>query len=178
VASERQIAANRANSRKSAGPKSRAGKARASQNAYRHGLAARRPVDASWIVKVEILAAEIVNSTAGLVDLGRARCIASAELEVQRVRATTEATIAQIFAGGDHDDQRAALAISKNTAAALPPLEEGTEQLAEAIRRALPIVRMLDRYERRAIARRDKVITTCLESKRLDGTQIGRTNPI
>jgi len=98
VASERQIAANRANSRKSAGPKSRAGKARASQNAYRHGLAARRPVDASWIVKVEILAAEIVNSTAGLVDLGRARCIAGAELEVQRVRATTEATIAQIFA--------------------------------------------------------------------------------
>ena len=82
------------------------------------------------------------------------------------------------FCRGDHDDQRAALAISKNTAAALPPLEEGTEQLAEAIQRALPIVRMLDRYERRAIARRDKVITTCLESKRLDGTQIGRTNQI
>jgi hypothetical protein len=82
MASERQIAANRANSRKSAGPKSRAGKARARQNADRHGLAARTPVDANWIEKVEILASEIVNSTAGLVDLAQAGLIASAELEV------------------------------------------------------------------------------------------------
>ena len=178
MASERQIAANRANSRKSAGPKSRAGKARATQNAYRHGLAAPAPVDANWIEKVEILASEIVDSTAGLFDFAQACSIAHAELEVQRVRATIEAIIAQIFAGGDHDDRRAALAISKNTAAAPPPLEEGTEQLAEAVRRALPTLRALDRYARRAIARRDIVITTCLESKGLDGTQIGRTNPI
>ena len=160
MASERQIAANRANSRKSAGPKSRAGKARASQNACRHGLAARTPVDASWIEKVELLASEIVNSAAGLIDLERARWIASAELEVQRIRATITATIAQIFAGGDHDDRRPAFAISKTTAAAPPLLEEGIEQVAEAVRRALSTLRVLDRYERRAIARRDKVIKT------------------
>ena len=160
MASERQIAANRANSRKSAGPKSRAGKARASQNAYRHGCAARAPVDASWVEKVEILASEIVNSTAGLIDLGRARWIASAELEVQRVRATMTATIAQTFAGGDHEGRGAAFTSEKNAAMPMPPLEERAHQMAGAIRRALPRLRILDRYERRAIARRDNVIRT------------------
>jgi hypothetical protein len=38
MASERQIAANRRNARKSTGPRSNAGMKRASRNAYRHGL--------------------------------------------------------------------------------------------------------------------------------------------
>jgi hypothetical protein len=38
MASERQIAANRRNARKSTGPRSAAGKKRASRNAYRYGL--------------------------------------------------------------------------------------------------------------------------------------------
>ena len=38
MASERQIAANRRNARKSTGPRSGAGKKRASRNAYRYGL--------------------------------------------------------------------------------------------------------------------------------------------
>jgi hypothetical protein len=40
MASEKQIAANRINARKSCGPRTVAGKARASRNALRHGLAA------------------------------------------------------------------------------------------------------------------------------------------
>jgi hypothetical protein len=164
MTSERQRAANRANAGRSTGPKSRGGKMRASQNAYRHGLAAHTPADASWIKKVEILAAEIVDSTAGLFDFAQACSVAHAELEVQRVRATIEAIIAQSFGGGDPEDRMAALAISKKTAAALPLLEEGTEQLAGAVRRALPILRVLDRYERRAIARRDNVIKTRVET--------------
>jgi hypothetical protein len=128
-------------------------------------------------VKVEILAAEIVNSTAGLVDLGRARCIAGAELEVQRVRATTEATIAQIFAVVTTMIKGLHSRSAKTQRRHCRRWRRGPSNWP-SIQRALPIVRMLDRYERRAIARRDKVITTCLESKRLDGTQIGRTNPI
>ena len=38
MATERQIAANRRNASKSTGPRSRAGKKRARQNAYQHGL--------------------------------------------------------------------------------------------------------------------------------------------
>src|SRR5262249_20665406 len=40
MTSERKIAANRINGRRSRGPKTQAGKARASRNAFRHGLAA------------------------------------------------------------------------------------------------------------------------------------------
>ena len=41
MTSKRQIVANRRNAQKSTGPQSKAGKARARQNAYRHGLRAR-----------------------------------------------------------------------------------------------------------------------------------------
>jgi len=44
MASERQIAANRRNARKSSGPHSGAGKKRASRNAYRHGLTLSKAV--------------------------------------------------------------------------------------------------------------------------------------
>ena len=40
MATEKQIAANRANARRSCGPKTVAGKLKSSQNAYRHGLSA------------------------------------------------------------------------------------------------------------------------------------------
>lgn len=40
MASEKQIQANRANARHSSGPRTKLGKARASQNARKHGLAA------------------------------------------------------------------------------------------------------------------------------------------
>jgi hypothetical protein len=164
VASERQIAANRTNSRKSTGPKSRAGKARATQNAYRHGLAAPASVDANWFEKVEKLVSEIVDSTAGLVDLAQAGLIASAELEVQRVRATIMATISQTFAGAGREGRGAAITSSKNAAMPMPPVEEGAHQTAGAIQRALSALRILDRYERRAIARRDKVLRTFFET--------------
>jgi hypothetical protein len=38
MATEKQIAANRANAKRSTGPKTAAGRARSSRNAYRHGL--------------------------------------------------------------------------------------------------------------------------------------------
>jgi len=44
MATEKQIAANRANARKSTGPRTPEGRARSSLNAVQHGLTARRPV--------------------------------------------------------------------------------------------------------------------------------------
>jgi hypothetical protein len=160
MASERQRAANRANAKKSTGPLSQAGKARARQNAFRHGLAARAPLDANAIEDVEKLAFEIVDSTAGFIELSQARSIASAELEVQRVRATITATNSQTFTGGDHEGRGAAFTSEKNAAMPMPPLEERAHQITGAIRRALPTLRILDRYAGRAIARRDNVIRT------------------
>ena len=45
MASEKQIAANRANAKRSTGPKTAAGRARSSRNAYRHGLSLELPLN-------------------------------------------------------------------------------------------------------------------------------------
>ena len=45
MATERQIAANRANALRSTGPKTAAGKSKSSRNAYRHGLSGPMPFD-------------------------------------------------------------------------------------------------------------------------------------
>ena len=53
MATEKQVAANRANAKYSTGPKTMAGKSRSAQNAYRHGLSAARKdhvdIDASLL---------------------------------------------------------------------------------------------------------------------------------
>jgi hypothetical protein len=55
MASEKQILANRANALKSRGPCSAGGKARASRNAIRHGLAANIWKEASAVSSIEDL---------------------------------------------------------------------------------------------------------------------------
>jgi hypothetical protein len=55
MASEKQIAANRANALKSRGPRSVGGKVRASRNAICHGLAANIWKEASAVVSIERL---------------------------------------------------------------------------------------------------------------------------
>jgi hypothetical protein len=55
MASEKQIAANRRNAQKSRGPRSVAGKARASRNAIRHGLAANFWKDPSATHAIEAM---------------------------------------------------------------------------------------------------------------------------
>ncbi|WLA79957.1 hypothetical protein [Bradyrhizobium elkanii] len=51
MASFRQIEANRTNAKRSTGPKTAGGKARSSQNAYRHGLARSRQYDAAELIR-------------------------------------------------------------------------------------------------------------------------------
>ena len=84
MASEKQIAANRANALKSTGPRTAAGRARSSRNAYRHGLS--RPVAPDFEV-VESLARILVREAAGEDQLEAARALAVAQLELKRVRA-------------------------------------------------------------------------------------------
>lgn len=61
MVSERQVAANRANARKSTGPKTTAGKLKSSQNARRHGLSIPLAIDTA----ASPGAAALVRSLAG-----------------------------------------------------------------------------------------------------------------
>jgi hypothetical protein len=85
MTSPQRLRANRANSRRSTGPKSRAGRAKSARNARRHGL--RVPVlsERALADEVEHLAQKIIDgSPSELMDL--ARRVAEAEIDVLRIR--------------------------------------------------------------------------------------------
>jgi len=128
VASEKQIAANRANALKSTGPRTAAGRATSSRNAYRHGLSVPMAPDSG---QVESLARTLAGETAGEDQpeaaredqLEAARALAAAQLELKRIR---EAKVAVTPTGLDQ------------------MLDPG----------ALTGLCALDRYERLALSRR------------------------
>ncbi|RXG83571.1 hypothetical protein [Bradyrhizobium vignae] len=62
MTTERLRAANRANAQRSTGPRSPTGKARASYNAHRHGLAAQAQLDSSQLERAEQLACALMEA--------------------------------------------------------------------------------------------------------------------
>ena len=171
MASERQIAANRRNAHKSTGPRSGAGRKRASRNAYRHGLTLSISSTAAFAKQLDELAHKIAGDTEDEIVLERARAVAQAELELARVRRAKVALIERASAFGELDPPQFTAAgcirllnavlrgrdIKSIDASAAMPAQE-PERSAEAVRRVLPELRKLDRYERRAAAQRDRAV--------------------
>jgi hypothetical protein len=193
MASERQIAANRLNARKSTGPLSRAGKRRASRNAYRHGLASSRKPDAATARKLDQLARQIAGDSNSEIILELARSAAEAELDLARVRLASVALINRVSAFGAIDPFFDELAKDKakwqrlraelrhfkarlSGAAPQSPVQDfidsaenmptqQPERTAEAIRRALPELVKLNRYQVRAASRRNRAIKEIIKIK-------------
>ena len=84
MASERQIAANRANALKSTGPKTAAGRLRSSGNAFRHGLSLPLPLDEGTAAKAELIARALVDDH-NEERLSVATEVAHAQLELVRI---------------------------------------------------------------------------------------------
>jgi hypothetical protein len=173
MASERQIAANRRNARKSTGPRSGAGKNRASRNAYRHGLTLSRTSTAAYAKQLDKLVREIAGNSKDAIVLERARAVAHAELDLARVRRAKVALIkrASAFEGLDPPRltvtqmirllnalDRGRLIVPKPIDASATMPSQEPDRSAEAIRRVLPELRKLDRYERRAAAQRERAV--------------------
>jgi hypothetical protein len=176
VASERQIAANRRNAHKSTGPRSGAGKRRASRNAYRHGLTLSITSSAAFAKQLDKLARKIAGDTADEIILERARAAAQAELDLARVRR------AKVGAFGDLDAPQAFSSVTQASrllnaferdgptipdpidSSATTPSHE-PDRSAEAMRRALQDLLKLDRYERRAAARRDRAVRDIIKDR-------------
>jgi hypothetical protein len=87
LATEKQIAANRANAKRSTGPKTAAGKQKSSCNAYRHGLSRPELSDPIDTTKVNAIAVELAGAQATEDRLKLARDFASAQIELARVQA-------------------------------------------------------------------------------------------
>jgi hypothetical protein len=170
MASERQIAANRLNARKSTGPRSRAGKRRASRNAYRHGLSSSRKPDAATARKRDQLAREIAGDSQSEIILEFARSAADAELDLARVRSACRGLINRVLVDGTVDRladrlERAGLLVQDfiDPAESMPTLP--SERTAEAVRRALPELVKLNRYQVRAASRRNRAIKEIIKIK-------------
>jgi hypothetical protein len=103
MVSERQIAANRKNARKSTGPRSGAGKHRASRNAFRHGLSLSISATGALAKQLEELAREIAGDTENPITLEHAWAAALAELELARAPRIKVALIERARALGDFD---------------------------------------------------------------------------
>jgi hypothetical protein len=82
--SDRQIAANRSNAKKSTGPRSKAGRELTRQNARRHGLAVGIEKDPAFQDDIEKLAKIISGGTPFVSE--NAREVARAQLDLSRIR--------------------------------------------------------------------------------------------
>jgi len=142
MATERQIAANRENAGRSGGPRSQAGKRRASRNSYQHGLS--RPatfgsLDEDW---VERFVRAATKENRNLVTLELARSAAVAHLDILRVRQARAASIKQLDAALD---KRRSTTRSRR---------DRRDEISLAVLR----LNRLDRYEQRAGWARNKAI--------------------
>jgi hypothetical protein len=182
VASERQIEANRRNAGKSTGPRSTAGKKRAARNAFLHGLSLSLISSTAIAKKVDKLSRKIAGNTKSEIVLRYARDAAEAGLELERIRRVKVALIERALALGavEHATHfgspmksirhlklvlagKAMLEEPIDHRATLPSREP--QRSAEALRRALPDLLKLDRYEGRAIGRRDQAIKQINKSR-------------
>jgi hypothetical protein len=87
MTSERQIAANRKNAARSTGPTTAAGKARASRNAWRHGLSRPAAPSLDALGDIEVLTRELLGGDAASAGAGSlARAAAEGQIEILRAR--------------------------------------------------------------------------------------------
>jgi hypothetical protein len=157
VAADRQIAANRRNARRSTGPRSRAAKKRSSRNSFRHGLAAGGAENAELTKQIERLARKIAGARTDFVTLECARTIAQAQFDLAQVGRVKLALMSRIKEFGGSE-------MPQSDATATPTTAPDSN--AVAIQRALSELIRLDRYERRAAARRARAVHILLKRKK------------
>jgi hypothetical protein len=143
MTSPAKIAANRRNARRSTGPRSAAGKARARRNAFRHGLATPGSLDHVAMDRIDNLVDALTIHVHSQLQIQLATVAAEAQAEIERVRRTkvnlvnrASAQLREEGAGLLSAGERAALAFAGKT----------------------EILMACERYERRAISRRNRAL--------------------
>src|SRR5262245_35012965 len=152
MASDRKIAANLHNSLRSSGPRTAAGKLRASRHALRHGLAALTLRNPEIAADVDRLATAIASEQGDPAQREQAVIIAESELLLLRVRAVRTNILEQMLAteGSSRGDRANAV---------LPGVIGGAY---------LDQLRRLERYECRAFSTRQRSIRILLDVQHLD----------
>ena len=116
--------------------------------------------------RIEKLACKIVGDAKDAITLEWARTAAQAEFDLAQIRLVKVTVIERILMfGGLEPPQGFILIRQVDAAGTMPSADAGAtsaeaDRLAEAVRRALPELLQLDRYERRAAALRDRSLHT------------------
>ena len=140
MSSTRKIEANRANAQASTGPCTARGKARASQNARRHGLSVFIGSDPMLSDHIKSLAQEIAGETTDREVLELARCLAEAEIDLIRIRRTRHQFLAHNINDPNFYSE--------------PDVRQGPQKLAASVTDYTKELVLIDRYEQRARSRR------------------------
>jgi hypothetical protein len=99
MATEKQIAANRANAKRSIGPKTVVGKSKSSRNAYRHGLSIGLPLEATTSEALEAITRALAGDGASDEQLVSVAEFSQAHLELLRIRKVRAEMMAAIDIG-------------------------------------------------------------------------------
>ena len=139
MTSEAKIAANRRNAQRSTGPRTAVAKARVRRNALRHGLAAIVLDDPTVVTEVDRVAASICGPDAGALDREQALIVAEAQIALKQIRRMRAAIM-----------DLALPTQSPGVTASVLPVERCALYVDQLSR--------LERYERRALARRKRAV--------------------
>ena len=181
VKRDRRRRANQANAKLSTGPKSQAGKARSSRNAFRHGLNLSVWDNPALSSEAEALARQIAGSGASDQKMELARRIAAAQVDINRVRAMRINYFSKLPIDKDFSPStmhhkkvnwrtmiRLMKRFEKDTLTSLDysticdlffnVIENDQEKIAFVTDVEASELKRLDRYERRALSRRKSAI--------------------
>ena len=96
MATEKQIAANRANAKRSTGPRTLAGKLKSSRNAYRHGLSSPPRLDTVMSAQTEVIVRALIHGEENEEKMRAAAEFAAAHLELLRIRSMRAGAMAKV----------------------------------------------------------------------------------
>jgi hypothetical protein len=174
MSSLRKLNANRINAKSSTGPKSAIGRRRASQNARRHGLNIPVLLDPILAQEVKILALHLSQGLENLDLLGATYAVAEAEIDLKRIRKFKRDLFYKLN-GTRHSTNRSEWRSKPNS-----DFSGGEKKIEANASALLEQMLRIDRYERRALARRKSAIrrfTSCVQANTATFTKSGKTKP-
>jgi len=189
LTSERKIRANRANARASTGPRTIRGRTRAARNALRHALSLPVCSIPALSEEVQALAREIAGPGANAETQELARRVAEAQIDLRRVRYARHQFLSDTLSKeyyGSYANSRKKLKVLRALLRPNPPdmsldtLEfatstpQGPDKLATILSGEAKKLLAMDRYERRALARRKFAIRAFDAARARTATTAGK----
>jgi hypothetical protein len=180
MTSERKLAANRNNAKRSTGPRTARGKLQVRSNATQHALAANALQDPRLVLQVERLVKAVCGEGKSELQLEQARDIAESQLLLTRARAARFAAMQSLASIMRTRNEGIIHSGEMKPKLDLDPADPKGEGVAarqfETFRRALAEMMRYDRYERRASSRRQRAIRTLVATSIL-GTPPSKYRP-